>query len=79
MPNEDIELVQNYVEMIEEENKELKKQQKEFINWLEDGIQKVKNTKFLDESIQRAGLIAYNRCLQKYKSITGVEKWTSLK
>ncbi len=32
LPNEDIELVQNYVEMIEEENKELKKQQKEFIN-----------------------------------------------
>lgn len=47
-------------------------QQKEFIKWLEDGIEKVRNTEFLDERIQRAGLIAYNRCLQKYKSIIGV-------
>lgn len=47
-------------------------QQKEFIKWLENGIEKVKNTEFLDERIQRAGLIAYNRCLQKYKSIIGV-------
>ena len=46
-------------------------QQKEFIKWLENGIEKVKNTEFLDERIQRAGLIAYNRCLQKYKEITG--------
>lgn len=49
----------------------MKKQQKEFIKWLENGIEKVKNTEFLDEKIQRAGLIAYNRCLQKYKSIIG--------
>lgn len=49
----------------------MKKQQKEFIKWLENGIEKVKNTEFLDERIQRAGLIAYNRCLQKYKSIIG--------
>lgn len=48
-----------------------KAQQKEFIKWLENGIEKVKNTEFLDERIQRAGLIAYNRCLQKYKSIIG--------
>lgn len=46
-------------------------QQKEFIKWLENGIEKVKNTEFLDERIQRAGLIAYNRCLKKYKSIIG--------
>lgn len=45
-------------------------QQKEFIKWLENGIEKTKNTEFLDERIQRAGLIAYNRCLQKYKEIT---------
>lgn len=50
------------------------KQQKEFIKWLENGIEKVKNTEFLDERIQRAGLIAYNRCLQKYKSIIGGNK-----
>lgn len=49
-------------------------QQKEFIKWLENGIEKVKNTEFLDERIQRAGLIAYNRCLQKYKSIIGDDK-----
>lgn len=49
-------------------------QQKEFIKWLEDGIEKVKNTEFLDERIQRAGLIAYNRCLRKYKSIIGADK-----
>ena len=52
----------------------MKKQQKEFIKWLENGIEKVKNTEFLDERIQRAGLIAYNRCLQKYKSIIGGNK-----
>ncbi len=50
----------------------VEKQQKEFIKWLENGIEKVKNTEFLDERIQRAGLIAYNRCLQKYKGIIGV-------
>ena len=47
-------------------------QQKKFIKWLENGIEKVKNTEFLDERIQRAGLIAYNRCLQKYKERIGV-------
>ena len=52
--------------------KDKETQQKEFIKWLENGIEKVKNTEFLDERIQRAGLIAYNRCLQKYKSIIGV-------
>lgn len=46
-------------------------QQKEFIKWLENGIEKVKNTEFLDERIQRVELIAYNRCLQKYKEIIG--------
>lgn len=46
-------------------------QQKKFIKWLEDGIQKIKNTEFLDERIQRAALVAYNRCLRKYKSIIG--------
>lgn len=49
-------------------------QQKEFIKWLENGIEKVKNTEFLDERIQIAGLIAYNRCLQKCKSIIGGNK-----
>lgn len=48
-------------------------QQKEFIKWLENGIERVKNTEFLDERIQRAGLIAYNRCLRKYKKITQTE------
>lgn len=56
------------------EIKEYKTQQKEFIKWLENGIEKVKNTEFLDERIQRAGLIAYNRCLRKYKSIIGENK-----
>ena len=49
-----------------------KNQQKEFIKWLENGIEKVKNTEFLDERIQRAGLVAYNRVLSKYKEIIGV-------
>ena len=52
----------------------LENQQEEFIKWLEDGIQKVTHTEFFDERIQRAGLIAYNRCLQKYKSIIGDDK-----
>lgn len=56
----------NYKKALEET------QQKEFIKWLENGIEKVKNTEFLDERIQRAGLIAYNRCLQKCKEIIGV-------
>jgi hypothetical protein len=56
-----------------------KTQQKEFIKWLENGIEKVKNTEFLDERIQRAGLIAYNRCLQKYKSIIGVSDENNIK
>ena len=51
---------------------ELLVQQKEFIKWLENGIEKVKNTEFFDERIQKAGLIAYNRCLQKYKRIIGI-------
>ena len=50
---------------------ELLVQQKEFIKWLEDGIQKVKNTEFLDERIQSAGLVACNRVLSKYKKIIG--------
>lgn len=49
-------------------------QQKEFMKWLENGIEKVKNTEFLDERIQRAGLIAYNRCLRKYKKIVNGTK-----
>lgn len=46
-------------------------QQKEFIEWLESGINQVRNTEFLDERIQRAGLVAYNRVLSKYKKIIG--------
>lgn len=56
-----------------DKNNNLETQQKEFIKWLENGIEKVKNTEFLDERIQRAGLIAYNRCLRKYKKITQTE------
>lgn len=48
-----------------------KNQQKEFIEWLENGINQVRNTEFLDERIQRAGLVAYNRVLSKYKEIIG--------
>lgn len=49
-------------------------QQKEFTEWLENGIETVKNTEFLDERIQRAGLVAYNRALQKYKEVIGGKK-----
>lgn len=49
-------------------------QQKEFTEWLEEKIGKIKNTEFLDERIQKAGLVAYNRALQKYKSIIGGKK-----
>lgn len=61
-------------ELLYEENTKLITQQKEFIKWLENGIERVKNTEFLDERIQRAGLIAYNRCLRKYKSIIEDDK-----
>ena len=50
---------------------EMENQQKEFIEWLENGINQVRNTEFLDERIQRAGLVAYNRVLSKYKEIIG--------
>lgn len=50
---------------------EKENQQKEFIEWLENGINQVRNTEFLDERIQRAGLVAYNRVLSKYKEIIG--------
>lgn len=53
----------------ERELNECLSQQKEFIKWLENGIEKVKNTEFFDERIQKAGLIAYNRVLSKYKEI----------
>ena len=56
---------------MQSEINEYKTQQKEFIKWLEDGIQKVKNTEFLDERIQSAGLVACNRVLSKYKKIIG--------
>ena len=55
----------------ERELNECLSQQKEFIKWLENGIEKVKNTEFFDERIQKAGLIAYNRVLSKYKEIIG--------
>ena len=58
----------------ERELNEYLSQQKEFIKWLENGINQVRNTKFLDERIQRAGLIAYNRCLRKYKKVIGGNK-----
>ena len=68
--------VENYKKLgfkhLQDKNNNLENQQKEFIKWLENGTEKVKNTEFLDERIQRAGLIAYNRCLRKYKSIMGV-------
>lgn len=60
----------SYVDLVNEMY-ELKKRQQEFINWLENGIKRVKNTEFLDERIQRVGLVAYNRALQKYKKIIG--------
>ena len=53
------------------EIKEYKTQQKEFIKWLDEKIEKIKNTEFLDERIQNAGLVAYNAALQKYKELIG--------
>lgn len=67
-------LTKNELDMREKSIDNKLNQQKEFINWLENGIKKVKNTGFLDERIQRAGLVAYNRALQKYKSIIGGNK-----
>lgn len=67
-------LTKNELDMREKTIDNKLNQQKEFIKWLENGIEKVNNTEFLDERIQRAGLIAYNRCLQKYKEIIGDDK-----
>ena len=72
--NENIILLKASKPMLEYKKALEENQQKEFIKWLENGIEKVKNTEFLDERIQRSGLIAYNRCLQKYKGIIGDDK-----
>ena len=48
-------------EELQQENKELKEQQKEFINFLEDNYKETQD-------------IWYIKILQKYKSIIGVDK-----
>ena len=64
----DITLQRNFAEKkakeyeeLQQENKELKEQQKEFINFLEDNYKETQD-------------IWYIKILQKYKSIIGVDK-----
>lgn len=78
LPEEDIETIQGYVEMIEEENQELKQQQKEFIKYLEKKINISRNTEpFFVEHIHGSydltelELNMLKEILQKYKEIIG--------
>ena len=73
-PNYYVKGLEGTLKEYQEEMKKVTIQQKEFIEWLEKGIETVKNTEFLDERIQRAGLVAYNRVLSKYKKIIGDDK-----
>ncbi len=80
LPNEDIELVQNYFEMIEKENQELKKfndkllihnaslmyAQKEFINYINAYIVLLNDKHDVLEEVQKDIL---EEILQKYKKI----------
>ena len=80
LPKEDIELVQNYVEMIEEEKEELKKfnnkllihnaslmyAQKEFINYINAYIVLLNDKYDVLEEVQKNIL---EEILQKYKKI----------
>lgn len=56
-------------EKVKDENQKLKKQQQEFIKYLEDGI---KSSLALDTINKQTAMYIYSTTLRKYKSIIGV-------
>lgn len=83
LPKEDIETIQGYVEMIENENRKLlndycrldartKTQQKEFIKCLEDEIKDLEKSRYVSfNEFGNHKLYFYKEVLSKYKEIIG--------
>lgn len=65
-------------ELLYEENTKLINQQKEFINYLEDEIQK-KSEKSITLTSFIRNVVPLQQCLQKYKSIIGVSDENNIK
>ena len=68
---EEFDNVQSAIKELMKENQELKRQQKEFVEYLESEIKRLKNTEFYIESIQKAAIKTHEHNLSKYKEITG--------
>lgn len=51
---------------------EMENQQKEFIEWLENEIDRLEKTEFYIDSIQKAAIVTHEHNLSKYKEIIGV-------
>ena len=79
LPKEDIETIQGYVEMIEEENNKYKNQQKEFISYLENEKDRLARecSHIYENSLGKTRLVnedifnEVDTILSKYKSIIG--------
>ena len=67
--------VENYKKLgfkyLQDKNNNLETQQKEFINYLEDQIERLKENDIY-QPLQRTALITHEHDLQKYKEIIGV-------
>lgn len=64
---------------LEEENRELKKQQKEFINYLESWKENEEYCYLASNPIDRCRKDIYKEVLQKYKEIIGVSNENTIK
>ena len=76
LPSEDIETIQGYVEMLEKENEELKKQQQEFIKYLE--VERERCLTFYCRTECAYAYDVFKGVLAKYKSIIGVKDENNL-
>ena len=82
LPKEDIETIQGYVEMIEEENNKYKNQQKEFISYLENEKDRLARecSHIYENSLGKTRLVnedifnEVDTILSKYKSIIGCKE-----
>ena len=61
------------LEKLDKENQELKNQQKEFIEYLENEIKRLENIEFYIESMQKVAIATHKHNLSKYKEIIGVD------
>ena len=71
---EEFDNVQSAIKELMKENQELKRQQKEFVEYLESEIKRLENTGFYIESIQKAAIKTLEHNLSKYRSIIGSDK-----